>query len=435
MLIPLIKRGLLGIGACAVIAFAALASSPDDIGYPVAELGNCASEAKCRTYCDDRDNARPCLAFARQYHLMPEKDIDRFEKLLDGLTDGGPGGCTSQGTCETYCNDIGHIEECVAFGEKHGVLKGEQLTEARRVRDALRRGIKPPGGCKNRDACETFCSEPTNIEECVMFGRAAGVISEAESKEITRILPFIKSGQMPGGCRTKEQCEAYCDRDAHFGECVAFAERAGFISSEELEIARKTNGKGPGGCKRNACKDFCGKPENQQACFEFAAERGLISEEDLVRMYEGRQQLQKGLAEASPELRSCVESALGAAEIAGIVGGPEIGVKLRECFESQKTAENRKNLTAGPSEEFTGVSEANDASEEPSMREENREQSGNEEFEESREEQSFDESEPQMSRAFVKDEEPFSDAAEEPVESKSSGFFGALLAPFVDLLR
>jgi hypothetical protein len=47
-------------------------------------------------------------------------------------------------------------------------------------------------------------------------------------------------------------------------------------------MARKTGGKGPGGCKgKEECDAFCNNPDNQETCFNFAKDNGMIPEKDL----------------------------------------------------------------------------------------------------------------------------------------------------------
>jgi len=87
-------------------------------------------------------------------------------------------------------------------------------------------------------------------------------------------------GRSPGGCRGERECFEYCEDESHFEECIAFAEEAGFISAEDAEIARRTGGKGPGGCVRDECEDYCEDPANQDECLAFALEHGFLTEEE-----------------------------------------------------------------------------------------------------------------------------------------------------------
>jgi len=239
---------------------------------------------------------------------------------------------------ESYCEDVNNIEECLAFAERHNMLPKEELKEARQVAKALREGAELPGGCTSKQSCETYCEDGAHIEECIAFAEKAGFIDDDELEEIQKILPLMKSGQMPGGCTSKDQCEEYCEDDSHIIECVAFAEKAGFMSPQEAEMARKTGGRGPGGCRRDECDAYCENPDNQDACFEFAKEHGLISEEDLAQMKEGSKRIREGLQHANEEVRACLKREVGPNIVDEIENGTfspsrRSGEAIKECFE------------------------------------------------------------------------------------------------------
>jgi hypothetical protein len=42
----------------------------DNINYPVAELGNCASKEECKAFCDKQENILECVVFAEQQGLI-----------------------------------------------------------------------------------------------------------------------------------------------------------------------------------------------------------------------------------------------------------------------------------------------------------------------------------------------------------------------------
>ena len=46
-----------------------------EISYPVAEVGNCADKAACKTYCDEPANIDACLSFAEKNNLMSKEEI------------------------------------------------------------------------------------------------------------------------------------------------------------------------------------------------------------------------------------------------------------------------------------------------------------------------------------------------------------------------
>ncbi|MEK7641036.1 MAG: hypothetical protein AAB389_03510 [Patescibacteria group bacterium] len=360
------------------------APTKEDIKYPVKELGNCGSEAICRTYCDKPDNYSQCFAFAKQHGLLEENLADQsegeLEELAQALKNGGPGGCKDQKSCEAYCNETSRMNECLAFAEKHQLMSQKDFEEAKKVQSVLSQGGTLPGGCKNKNECEAYCSGGDHIEECLAFAEKAGFLPPEELKQARKAMEFMAQGRSPGGCKNKTQCETYCEAEGHFEECIAFAEGAGFMSQEELamvkktggkgpggcrgraqcesfcqdgsnfeqclafaeehglmnkkeaEMARKTGGKGPGGCKgKNECESVCQNPDNREVCFAFAKEHGLISEEELRSAKEGEQQFQNAMDQAPPEVKECLAKL-------GIMEGkfPTRGIEqqMSECFRS-----------------------------------------------------------------------------------------------------
>ena len=316
-------------------------AAKSNVKYPVAELGNCTSEFECRVYCDTPSNIGKCLDFAEKNNLIKSDEIERgrkFKKVLD--VGGTPGGCDSQQSCEVYCNDIDNLDKCLAFGEQNGFLSGKELEEAKKVHEIVRAGKKLPGGCRNKTACEAYCKNPGHMEECLAFAEEAGFIPPEELAQARKMLPLIQKGETPGACKSKEECEVYCDSGEHTDECIDFAVKHDLIPKEErerVEAFRKAGGVGPGGCRGRQCQAFCENSANQKVCFEWAKENGMMSKEDLARMNEGREKMKQALETAPPEAKSCIEGVipggLSALESGDFFGGPEIGDKIRQCFE------------------------------------------------------------------------------------------------------
>lgn len=356
-----------------------------DIQFPVSELGRCANPEACRVYCDQPEHRGACLDFAEKNNLMSQEELRTARKFL-AAGGRGPGGCTGKETCDAYCNDMAHIEECVSFAERYDLIPPEEIEEAKKIRNAISRGVKPPN-CRNKKECDIYCSQADHMEECIIFAQAAGFMGPEELEETQKVLRAIKKGAKPPPCRGKEECDIYCADEAHFEECLGFAEAAGFITSEEAEMARRTGGKGPGGCREKEecdafcqkeenimtcvdfaeryglmsreeaekarrfggkgpggcrgeaeCEAFCQRPENQEVCFEFAKEHGLIPEEDLRQIEEGRRRIQEAINQAPPAVLECLNSSLGPGKVERLKYGTmmpseEIGNQVRECFE------------------------------------------------------------------------------------------------------
>lgn len=373
-----------------------------EIRYPITELGNCANESDCRTYCDSPTNSAACLSFAQKNNLMTSEEI-QLAKNFEKLGSKGPGGCTVKDRCETYCNDITHINECVTFAEQNNLMSKDQLVEAKKIQTAIAKGIKPPA-CKNKSDCDKYCSETAHMEECIMFGQAAGLMSERdlvdsqkmltalkkgikppacngkdecdkycrdvahaeecitfakaagfmtpeEEQNSDKMLTALKKGIKPPACNGKDECDKYCNDSAHVDECIAFSEAAGFMTPEGAAMARKTGGKGPGGCMgREQCDVFCNNPDNQETCFNFGRDNGMIPQDQFRQMEEGKKQLTDSLGQASTKVIDCLSGVVGADRLEKIKSGTlmptrDIGDKIGECFR-----ENMGNGPSGPGE-------------------------------------------------------------------------------------
>ena len=326
--------------------------SAPNIEYPVPELGNCKNETDCKSYCDKPANIEACINFAEKHNLIPQEEIEQAKKFI-AAGGKGPGGCASKESCEAYCNDVNHIEECIAFGEENGLIPPDELEEARKVRDALRKGAQLPGGCRNKRECDAYCSVSEHMEECISFAETAGFIPPEELVDARKAFEAMKKGVKLPPCRGKTECDAYCAEPGNFEVCITFAEAAGFVSSEEAAMARKTGGRGPGNCRdKKECEAFCQNQDNQEICFNFGKEHGLIPEAELQKMEEGKQKMMEGFLNAPPEVSECLTNALGSEYIEKLKSGTalpsrDVGDKMQECFGRMKPPEGDFGPPAG----------------------------------------------------------------------------------------
>ena len=377
----------------ALIGSAAWAQS---VQYPVKELGGCKDEAACKSYCDKPENAEACVNFAEKNNLMSKEEIGLAKKFIEAGSK-GPGGCNGKNACDAYCNDMTHIDECVAFAVENNLMPPEELEEAKKVQAAIKRGVKPPPcgnkkqcdayceesehmeeciafgieagfiqgkeledvqkmlaavkrgikppPCRGKEACDAYCSSPDNMEVCMNFAMEAGFMNENEKADSQKMLGALKKGIKPPNCRGKEACDTYCAEDAHVEECINFAIAAGFMDEKNAEMAKKTKGKGPGGCKgKDECEAFCNNPDNQETCFNFGKDNGLIPEADLKQMEEGKQKFQESLQQTPPAVLECLNSEVGTGVMEKFKSGAampprEIGDKMRTCFEKMGPSE------------------------------------------------------------------------------------------------
>ncbi|GEM_PF-2131417 len=420
-------------------------SSLNDIKYPIPELGNCSSKDSCKSYCDKPQNSNACFVFAGQRNLMSAEELDHAKKFKDGGMI-GPGSCKGQAECDQYCGNGDHMEECIAFAQKNGMMSSQQLEESQKVLAAVKKGVKPPA-CGGPKQCDAYCGSPEHMEECVNFSLAAGLMPDSQKEQMQKTLAAIKRGVKPPACRGPRECDTYCSNpehmeecvnfavetgmmpddqkaqmqktldalkqgikppacqpnrpqnqqgqpgqpnqsgqqggpnegrgfnpgsgangngpgrsqggssgqssqsdnglpscdqycgeDSHVEECVKFSVAIGNMTEQQGQSAIKTRGKGPGGCVgRDACDTFCSNPDNQDTCFNFAKENGMIPQEDLQRMQDGQQRMKDSFSSIPPEVLDCLTSTVGADVVekmkTGSVSNRSDGDVINQCFQ------------------------------------------------------------------------------------------------------
>jgi len=255
--------------------------------------GGCKGEDECEEYCENPDNMRECILFAKEHGIMPPEEIEEAEKILGALEAGAvlPGGCTGKIECEAYCEDENHTEECVAFAEAAGFMSREEAEMVRKT------GGKGPGGCRGKDECDAFCENPDNMRECILFGKEHGLMPPEELKNVEGMLRALESGVKPPACKGREKCDKYCSDPANSEECFAFAVAAGFVDEKDAKHARemfeKGITKGPGGCKKEEeCKSFCENPDNMNECMDFSVRAGHMTQEEFER---NKEMMERGM--------------------------------------------------------------------------------------------------------------------------------------------
>lgn len=254
--------------------------------YPIAELGGCNSQADCKTYCDDSVNTAACVGYAEKKNLMSQENLRIAKKFVEAGSK-GPGGCNGKNECQSYCENKTNIDECVSYAEDNGLMSSEDLQKAKKVQAAIKKGVKFPA-CTSKESCDSYCEESSHMEECITFAKEAGLLSNEELENTEKVLTAIKKGVNPPACKGKEACDSYCSEEIHADECTNFAVAAGLVTPEEAKIIKETGGKGPGGCKnKNECDSYCGSPDNQETCLNFAVEHKMISQEQFDQIKQG----------------------------------------------------------------------------------------------------------------------------------------------------
>ena len=379
--------------ALLVSAFIVVTAQESNISFPVPELGNCTSKEECKAYCDDpahhteciefaernglmdrgqaerarkatqvdlgpggcrgfkacddycsdMNNIEECVTFAQEHDLMDDHNIEEARKMARAVKSGAklPGDCRNRHECEAYCEDLSNMNECIEFAEAAGFMSDAELEEARRHAKAFGKGVRSPGDCRSRRECDAFCDKPENLQECIQFAEQAGIISGDEADDARRVAPLLARGEGPGGCREQSACEVYCSVEENRLECMEFAVKAGIISEQEAELFRRTGGKGPGGCQGpDECEAFCSQEGNQEACFEFGKQHGLVDERRIDEIEHEAGRFHEEFDRAPEFVRECIKNRIGSERYEAIRHGAlpdgSVGDALKRCFDEFK---------------------------------------------------------------------------------------------------
>lgn len=187
--------------------------------------GGCGTLDACETYCSNPANEEACFAYAVEHDLMLAEEVERIEKIRSIE---GPGGCRGR-ACEAYCEISGHESECLEFAHTQGFIKEEHYSQMKKLMET-----EGPGGCRGR-TCEYYCEDPAHRRECLTFAKETGLIPPEEAEALERIDKKMQESGGPGGCRTEEECRAYCKDPSRFNECAAFAVDAGLMQPDEAQ--------------------------------------------------------------------------------------------------------------------------------------------------------------------------------------------------------
>lgn len=253
--------------------------------------GQCQTDGECRAYCENPAHADECLAFAEKHNLINKKEIKAARKVMK---EGGPGGCRSKEVCEEYCENPDNMNECVKFAEEHELIDPK---EAEMIKKMPAIG---PGGCRGKE-CKTFCDDPEHTEECLVFAEQNGLMSK---EELERAKKFVgKPG--PGGCKGPQECRMFCENPDNRDACFQFAVDNDLMPKDEIEKIKKMKDVmregGPGGCKsEQECRAYCENSDNQEKCFEFTKEHKLMPPEEVERMGKMREMNNKVMEVGGP---------------------------------------------------------------------------------------------------------------------------------------
>lgn len=218
------------------------ASVPSEGGivFPIEELGNCSDLGTCLSFCDDPVNHGECVAYAKEKGFYEEDPVvtasaEFWAKAETEL------GCNSREACEDFCADGAHHATCHEYATAEGIVGGYVIDPQK---EAVVEAAETVLGCDSYGTCRDFCADAANADACSNFAHQVGLLGG-------------EVAEGPGGCKTEESSEIYCQDPNNFSECAVF------IPPEDGTFT------GPGGCdSEQTCHTYC--EENPDECRTFA---------------------------------------------------------------------------------------------------------------------------------------------------------------------
>lgn len=250
----------------------------DVLSFTISDLGNCQIGSDCRNFCNRDENITQCIDFADKYDLLSPSNIEISRAFTQAIGSGGtPGGCRTLEECDHYCDDNTHTNECLDYVGKKKLVAEEELKATRKVAEGFRQGIETPGKCRGITECDNYCTDTSHFSECATYAGKVGFYpSDIQADHAGKFIAMAAQGLTPGGCKSKEACDAYCAISAHGVECTDFAVSAGLLSKDEAQASKKYGGVGPGSCKsKDECEAYCNNPGNQNTCLQYAKEHNI----------------------------------------------------------------------------------------------------------------------------------------------------------------
>jgi hypothetical protein len=184
MLTKILSPNKVAVLTAALFALAASVSAAPSIVFPVVELGNCANAKECRAYCDNPDHFVACTDFGRKQGIISEEKAKYADKFAAIVKNGGPGACRTAAVCQAYCESSEHVEECTDFAARNGLIDSGRVEEARKISRILRDGSNLPGSCRTKQECEKYCNVSEHREECLAFAERTGFIRKQDADAI-----------------------------------------------------------------------------------------------------------------------------------------------------------------------------------------------------------------------------------------------------------
>lgn len=238
---------------------AAMEAKAKELGitFPIAELGNCAGPQECRDFCEQPGNHTTCMNFAKSRGLDRGGGGDQAKEQEILTAAQSELGCTTKESCFRICEQ--DRSRCEAFARRHGLSQegAGQSGPSGADREKLLDDARSELGCTSMESCSQVCQQ--NPKRCEEFARKHGFGGASSQEQYQR---SFSGSPAPGGCDSEASCKAYCQ--SHPSECSGFGGTApssgGNYQGSGGSYPSQSSGSyvGPSGCRtQEECEAYC----------------------------------------------------------------------------------------------------------------------------------------------------------------------------------
>lgn len=176
------------------------------------------------------------------------------------------GNCNNVATCKVYCDQLQNHDACVSFAKEKGIAVGKRRVNEKYA--VVLSSAKTALGCSTVAACQSFCEEQANWERCQAFAQKHSLgTSQIPSPKDEELLVKAKQNL---NCSSAEECRVLCDKQENYTKCAALLQDQ--VTSDDRAMFEKYKPliKEYLGCDSIVtCMAFCINPLNSKKCQEF----------------------------------------------------------------------------------------------------------------------------------------------------------------------
>jgi hypothetical protein len=252
-----------------------------NIVFPIAELNNCAGPQQCRDFCEQPNNYETCMNFAKKKGFAnkieqpPDDGIPEEKRQFVMQSAQAELGCTSMESCRAICEQ--NRGKCEAFAKKHGLHKEDPQERGRK--EEIMKKAREDLRCESMESCKTICEK--NPQRCMEFAKKHGFDrGEGQYRQEGQRERYENGPSVRPPCAGEESCKKYCQE--HPDECPGYQGKPEFTPAGG-ELRSSAGGSydtpsagfvGPTGCRtEEECKAYCQTNPDKCPGFKKAEEK------------------------------------------------------------------------------------------------------------------------------------------------------------------